>query len=381
MNISKRALLVVAAFALMPLAASGVNAATTTVPDRGATAMSTGFDRAIDLYLQQQISSGRLTSKDAMVAREQMQMQFLSLTQSERDNVAAAARDLSSPEIVAAAISALNAASVSAARAALDELQPKTDSNVRAQGLAPKLGGDGDLVYLSLVGPCRIYDSRFGPGMLPAGFATQVYGLSILNGYNFAVDQGGTGVTGSGNCQPMAFIGVRPVAIVAAVTVLNTSTPGALQVWNGGTVLTVGAALAWNSGDRLSNTTVIPMDRSIAAFPGSGPKRDFGMFNNSPGPIDIVVDALGYFIVNQATALDCQRILDTDFSLAAGTSVLRTAPACPAGYTPMMGMPATNIFGVYTGTILENQCRINNATGATVNFLRCDAFCCRVPGR
>ena len=47
----------------------------------------------------------------------------------------------------------------------------------------------------------------------------------------------------------------------------------------------------------------------------------------------------------------------------------------------MMGMPATNIFGVYTGTILENQCRINNTTGATVNNLRCDAYCCRVPGR
>ena len=229
MKISKRALLAVAAFALMPLAASSASAATTTVPDRGASAMSTGFDRAIDLYVQQQVSSGRLASKDAALVREQLQMQFLSLTQSERDKVAASARNLGSPEIVGAAISALNEAVVSAARAALAESQPKTDSNAHAQGLAPKLGGDGDLVYLSLVGPCRIYDSRFGPGQLPAGFATQVYGLSILNGYNFAVDQGGTGVTGSGNCQPMAFAGVRPVAIVAAVTVLNTVTPGALH--------------------------------------------------------------------------------------------------------------------------------------------------------
>ena len=106
------------------------------------------------------------------------------------------------------------------------------------------------------------------------------------------------------------------------------------------------------------------------------------MFNNSPTPIDIIVDVVGYFIMNVATALDCTRILDTDFSLGAGLTVIRTrVPACPAGFTPMTGMPATNVFGVYTGSFFENQCRLNNTTGAVVNNLRCDAYCCRVPGR
>ena len=116
-------------------------------------------------------------------------------------------------------------------------------------------------------------------------------------------------------------------------------------------------------------------DRSCRSiFPGSGPfKKDIGVFNNSPTAIDVVVDVVGYFIENTATPLDCQRILDTDFSLAAFSTIIRTAPSCPAGFTAITGMPATNVFGVYTGSFFENQCRINNNTGATVNNLRCDA--------
>jgi hypothetical protein len=73
--------------------------------------------------------------------------------------------------------------------------------------------------------------------------------------------------------------------------------------------------------------------------------------------------------------------LDSDFSLAAFSTTIRTAPACPTGYTSMSGMPATNQYGVYTGSLFETQCRINNTTRAAVNFLRCDAYCCRIPGR
>ena len=67
-------------------------------------------------------------------------------------------------------------------------------------------------------------------------------------------------------------------------------------------------------------------------FPGSGPfKKDVGIFNNSPSPIDVIVDVVGYFIENTATPLDCQRILDTDFSLAAFSRVIRIGAVVSRG--------------------------------------------------
>jgi hypothetical protein len=380
MKTSKRAVLMIAAIAsLMPLGGPGAEAAVFTNPDTSAApGLTTAFDRAIDLMVQQRVLAEKLAPADALVAREQLQFQFLSLSKAEQQNVLAAAQNLDSQEAVITAMRVLNNAVSNAARQALAEAQAARQSK---QGIQPKLGADGDLVFVATPGPCRVYDSRFGPGPLGPGLGRQIYAYSNVLGYPWGLDQGGIGTAGAGNCVGTVYGGTPPISVVATVTVVNTFSTGAVQAWNGGTVLSGGAVLNWNAGERLSNTTVIPVDRSIAPFPGSGFKRDFALFNNSGNAIDNVVDVVGYFIENRATPLDCTRVLDTDFSLGAGLSILRTAPACPAGYTAMMGMPATNVFGVYTGTILENQCRINNATGALVNNLRCDAHCCRLPGR
>jgi len=167
---------------------------------------------------------------------------------------------------------------------------------------------------------------------------------------------------------------------VATVAVVNTFSTGSMRAWNGGTTLTVGGILGWNAGDVLSNTTVIPMDRNIVAYPGSGGKRDFGVYNNSPTQIDFIVDVVGYFIVNVATALDCTSVAGPGFVLGPGVSTLFSTPACPTGFTPIMGQPVTNQFGVDAGTILQQSCRISNYLGANAN-VNCDALCCRVPGR
>jgi hypothetical protein len=67
------------------------------------------------------------------------------------------------------------------------------------------------------------------------------------------------------------------------------------------------------------------------------------------------------------------------FTLAAGASTLFSAPACPSGYTAIVAQPVTNVFGVYTGTLFENACRISNTTGGSVG-VNCGVMCCRVPG-
>jgi hypothetical protein len=74
--------------------------------------------------------------------------------------------------------------------------------------------------------------------------------------------------------------------------------------WIGGTTRTVGGILGWTAGSLISNTTFIPMDLFIAAYPGSGANRDLRLYNTSPNAGHIVVDVVGYFIENQATPLD-----------------------------------------------------------------------------
>jgi len=378
MGSSKRALLAAATSALLLFGIGSVEAKAVTAPELGST--STALDSAIDKMVEYRVSRDMLSPAEALVAREQMQMQFLSLSKADQQKVLDAASNLSSPEAVGKAILTLNKAVADGARQALADVQA-ANSKQQSGGVQPKLGGlDPDLVFVATVGPCRVLDTRFWFGQIASGQAQQIYVWSSGVGYLWS-NQGGTGAAGSGNCTGDVFPGVNPVAVVATVSVVNTTGTGALQAWNGGTTLSGGAVLNWTAGERLSNTTVIQTDRTIMPFPGSGLKRDIAINNNSTGFTDVVMDVIGYFIMNTATALDCTRILDTDFSLAAGSTILRDAPACPTGYTPIVAMPATNIFGVYTGSFFESQCRINNTTGATATNLRCDAQCCRVPGR
>ncbi len=167
------------------------------------------------------------------------------------------------------------------------------------------------------MGPCRVADTRLNiradwPGPVAGFTGRQIWGFSSVAGYNYNDFQGGTGIAGIGNCAGTVYGTPYPVSVVATIAVVNTSATGYLRAWNGGTTLTVGGILGWNAGDVLSNTTVIPMDRTIAEYPGSGPyKRDFAVYNNSGNPVDVIVDVVGYFIVNQATPLDCINVTNT----------------------------------------------------------------------
>ena len=125
---------------------------------------------------------------------------------------------------------------------------------------------------------------------------------------------------------------------------------------------------------------MIPVNRSIAQYPGSGPfKRDFAVNNNSVSSIDVVVDVVGYIVHNDATALECTTVLGIATSVTAFTSLFIAAPSCPTGYTAMNAQPTTGIYGFYLGSLFEGGCRLNNTTGGPLTGY-CDAYCCRVPG-
>lgn len=371
--------------ALLPLAP--IPAMTVTLAKPGGTAISfaTEYDRVIDAIVAQRVATQQLAPADALVAKEQMQLQFRSLAASEQRRLLALARNLSTAEAVYAAQRALNQAVTDEARKALADVQSAkiAQPNVPGAGVGPtpKLGGDGDYVFVPTVGPCRVADSRFAPtGQLGPTAAIQLWGYSDGPGYPWGLDQGGTGTAGAGNCAGTVYTATPPVSVVATVAVVNTVTQGSMRAWNGGTTLTVGGILGWNAGSLISNTTVIPMSRFIAPYPGSGLKRDFALFNNSAGAVDYVVDVVGYFIENQATALQCETLdFSTFTNVPANGSVFINPPACSSGYTWVASIPDLGP-GLYSSSLNENGCRIGNLTGGVLQG-RCALHCCRVPGR
>ena len=146
---------------LLMAGAAGVGAAVVTPPDTSgaATGIATSFDRAIELMVQQRVAAEKLSASDARIAREQLQLQFLSLSKAQQQTLLDATRSLDSGEAVGAARSALQSAVSSEARQVMDELLASARANLasgQSQRPVAKLGlGDSDLVLAATVGPCR----------------------------------------------------------------------------------------------------------------------------------------------------------------------------------------------------------------------------------
>jgi hypothetical protein len=387
-NGNRVSLAFVALAALLPFGTTAPHAASTIIPDASAAVgFATAFDRTIEQIIQFRVATEKLSQADARVAREQLQFQFLSLTQAEQQRVLAAVHSNNGLQGAAAAMQALNSAVTDAARQALADVNAA--AKAVSPGMQPKLGSAGpDLVFVNTAGPCRIADSRNGPGQLPAGSARQLYTMDSGVGYPWGLDQGGTGTAGAGNCVGTTFTLPYPDSVVAIVTAVNTTSTGALQAWNGGTTLSGGAVVVWSPGDRATNTTVIPMNRAIAAYPGSGFKRDIALNNNSVTPVDYVVDVVGYFIENTATALQCT-IVNSATTVAPPNAWTPIDATCPAGYSATGGGFNTvegtlGYPGVWTTNLPVNSTTwrtwVDNQTGGNRSIYT-SVQCCRVPGR
>jgi len=379
----KNTLLASGAFALLLSFGTIVVAAGLTSQVIGAAAsFGTPIDWAIDMAVQQRVATERLSANDQRIAREQLQMKFQSLSAPDQQKAIAATQMVTSEIGLARAMLIIESLVHDSARAIArgQRSQPLTQGG--GPGAQSKLGiGGRDLIFVATAGPCRVFDSRFGAGPLAGGASRQIWTWST-GGYNFASDgQGGTGTAGVGNCVGTEFPTQPPTSVVATVTVVNTSSPGSMRAWDGGATLTVGSVLAWNAGDRLANTTIIPVDRTIAEYPGSGPKRDFGVNNNSATAIDIVVDVIGYFIVNTGTALDCTTVVDFSGKvIAPGEVAAIPTQSCPTGFTRVSNQPITGVPGVYVVGVTDSFCAMGNLSSGFRNAF-CDVRCCRLPGQ
>lgn len=349
---------------------------------------ATGIDAAIDFVVASRGAADKFSAADVLIMREQLRLQFLSLTTAKRDEIFAASSSRSD-EGAFRAVQMLKGAVESAARQLIADrnAQRLSTQAVRDQNRPqPKFGAlDNNLVFVATPGPCRVADTRNiatdWPGPIPAGTARQIWAYSATAGYTWSTFQGGTGTAGSGNCGATVYPNTGPVDVVATVTVVNTSSFGALQAWDGGPTLTVGAALVWGAGDLVANTTIIRLDRLAVQYPNSGPyKRDFAVNNNSATPIDVVIDVVGYFVKNTATALDCTSIPGATTSIPPAVSIFLPTPSCPAGYTPVAAEPNTqSSAGLFVGTVNTTGCLLTNVMSTTL-LGACDVRCCRLPG-
>jgi hypothetical protein len=258
-----------------------------------------------------------------------------------------------------------------------------------------KLGSTtSDQVFIPIT-PCRVVDTRNVGGAIGGGTSRAFYFYTASNAFSWST-QGGAGFPAGtpavSTCPGTVTIGsggllgnVPPSAAMATVTVVNASAPGNFLIWSGVGASPTSSALNWAAGQVLANTTVIP------AGPQSGGALHFTVQVNSSGFADVIVDIVGYFTENAATALQCATTTvtgnpsDSVGDLADYTVAL---PGCPAGYAQTgTGCSFGNISGVY---LIEhategsfNDCKWRNVSGGPVsgsNF-RADSRCCRVPGQ
>ena len=260
---------------------------------------------------------------------------------------------------------------------------------------AAKLGSTtNDQVFIPII-PCRVVDTRAssgGSGPISAGASRAFFFFTTSNAFSWSAQGGASGTAvsacpGTVTTPSGGTLGnIAPSAAMATVTVVNPSAAGNFLIWSGVGAAPTSSALNWAAGQVLANTTVIPAGNR------TGGAQDFTVYVNGPsGSAEVVVDVVGYFVENAATALQCATQTVTGNiadNVADGANYAVNVPACPVGYTESgVGCAYSSNSGVF---LIEQSveggfqdCRWRNVSGVTLsgsNF-RAEARCCRVPGQ
>ena len=266
--------------------------------------------------------------------------------------------------------------------ASLDLAKSATAKSATASSTGlQKLGSaTTDLIFVP-VPPCRIVDTRNIGAAIPAGNGRSFYFYAPSAGYSWA-SQGGVGGVAASVCpltvlssQGGALGNVAPAAAMATVTATGPSAAGNFIVWGGNGAAPTSSVLNFTAGQTIANTTVLPSGGRVAGT------LDFAVALNGSGFSDVIVDVVGYFVENAATALDCTTVINTG-SLTGFNDTIVNFNACPAGYT-RTGANCNGAFGNNSIYLLEtgaSGCSFRNLQGSTATG-QAEAICCRVPGR
>jgi hypothetical protein len=246
-----------------------------------------------------------------------------------------------------------------------------------------------DQVFIPVTPPCRIVDSRNAGGGGMIAFNTTRYYYFYANaasgGWSWS-SQGGDPGLATTVCPRTTLAGTLgntvPSAAVATVTVVSPTAAGNFDIWSGVGAAPGSSALNWAAGQTLANTTVIPTGNRVA------PARDFAVRYNGPsGAAHVVVDVVGYFVRNGATALSCVYLYNAaSTSVPANSDACADPPACTAGYTQTGAL----FDNVSFGGLVMSQLNANVAggtamcarnTSGTAKSFTAGSICCRVPGQ
>jgi hypothetical protein len=264
-----------------------------------------------------------------------------------------------------------------------------------------KLGSSTtDQVFIPIM-PCRVVDTRGsfgGSGPIAAGTQRAFFFYNASASWSWSTTSGapsgpqggapgvaatvcpGTTLTSAGGTLGT----VAPSAAMATIQVVAPTAAGNLIAWGGGGAIPQISVINFNTGQTLANTTVIPAGGRTGA-----PVYDFTVRYNGPsGQADVIVDVVGYFIENHATALQCVDLLATGTgTTAAGDYLPLAAPACATGYTKTGGGCIFLVFPgmqlVETSPVSAGDCYWLNNTGTTItnSNYQSESICCRVPGQ
>jgi hypothetical protein len=243
-----------------------------------------------------------------------------------------------------------------------------------------------DQIFIPIV-PCRIVDTRNVGGPISAGVTDNFYFWSDIASYTWANQGGAPGTAGTSCPGTVNPNGGSPSAAAITVTVVSPSAAGNYIIWGGANPIPTVSALNWTGpGQILANTTVVPWGGRSGTGPG-GSILDFAVEYNGPsGNAQFVADVVGYFVENQATALDC--VTATAPGTIGTGFVFINAASCPAGYTRTAiacetgpSAPAPQVVIAEVGFHGVGYCSFDNFSGAPVSTGVTVTRCCRVPGR
>jgi hypothetical protein len=252
-----------------------------------------------------------------------------------------------------------------------------------------------DQVFVA-INPCRIVDTRNVGGVISFGTQRDFYFYVNASSPTYSWTQQGAPDPGTAvsNCPGTVLNGaggslgnVAPSAAVATVTAVSPTAAGNFVVWGGQGTFPQSSVVNFTAGQNLANTTVIP------AGGRTGGALDFTVRYNGPsGAAHVVVDVVGYFVENEATALNCVHLTNFGTGTAnvpnnSGFEV--SFPGCTAGYTlsglgcgyggslPLASslQESSNYWGYCRWAILGAAAPLNGQ-----DFVA-ETHCCRVPGQ
>jgi hypothetical protein len=170
--------------------------------------------------------------------------------------------------------------------------------------------------------------------------------------------------------------GASIYGVAVVITILNPNFDAFLGVGdiNDLTTTLSTVALNYTHGQGLSTMYIVPQTASNSIY--------FAL----PAALSahLIFDVVGYYVLSDATALQCTSLSSVAATIGAGGTGSATSPACAVGYALSSGSCDSDSFSMKLVADKASAqtwvCSANNVGGAPAH-LTATANCCRVPGK